>query len=619
MNKIILFFKTHFKKSAIATMFLFAMVFWLVFLTGCNSNLFGAYVEETSKTNISQMIQNEPVALSDTNTTTIYKMKNENGIKTDNINSGKIVSMFYYSAYGKGAVEGKDIMSVFSDENITGNVMLAPSYLFDNGQSNDELTYSYGIVKISNVSVDWNYLKSQDNSKNTIESDSFVNYSVYGIVDFGELNESTLSFADTVEYLHNKNICESFDYIMTDYTWYKADFTAPEIGGTTHISVNVDFQPSVDEIISHVYANDETDGSVPVVVESSTYIQGEMKLGDFVINISATDTSSNKSTSKIDVHKYDSTGPVINGTDTYDLNYDNDLTLEKIESALTITDNIDTGLTLEKVSDTFSGNEHKLGDYQVVYRTIDLSNNYSANKTINLSVKNKGTAVISGAREIKVGTDQVLTLEEFKAHVSVVDGYDGTITNYTIEGFDDYTATSKVTGRSIVKVSYTNSGNNTATADFIIDKLDKIGPTILFDDYFILLRQGETFTLDMIKNQVAMVMNLSLEDIESISGDYDTSTLGDYDISVDLKSGESKKLKLSVVDELGNAAEKKSSFDNFFSTEGYVENLLKPTNWTIYHYLTILGIVLVIAGIILIVITYKNKKDNFDYPEDIHY
>lgn len=305
------------------------------------------------------------------------------------------------------------------------------------------------------------------------------------------------------------------------------------------------------------------------------------------------------------------TSPTISGTDSYDLNYDNDLTLAKIESALTITDNVDNGLKLEKVSDTFTGNEHKLGNYQVVYRAKDNSNNMSANKTINIAVKNKGTAVIGGSRTIEMGTNELLTLAEFKSHVSVIDGYDGVIANYTITGFDDYTSTSKVVGTNIIKVSYTNSGNNTATADFSIIKKDRLAPGFLFDDYFIQLKQGEVFTFDMIMNQVALILGVDVTQINSISGEYDVMTLGNYGIDVCLTTGEKKIFTLSVVDEFGNTPSDKLTTKDFLSIEGYVDNLFKPNNWNIYHYLTILGIFLVIVlGITLGVVHHRKKKQN---------
>lgn len=590
MKKFILVFKTHFKKSAIATMFLFVMAFWLVFLTGCNSNLFSADVEETTRSNVSQVIQEDFIRTSNT-VNYPYGIKNEKGQETNVINSGLIYSQLRFG-------------STMPFEYITGDVFISTSEIFRTSSFDD-----YGFFKLSNITINFEWLRGLDVYEEGIGL--FFEHNSDDICIFAFYDENMFTDYLSNIFEEDRLTNEYLDIVYTDYTFYELDTTAPSINGTTHVSIDVDNQPSIDEIVSHVYAYDETDGYVPVLVESSTYVQGVMEVGDYTIDIYALDSASNRNDAIINVHRYDLTSPTISGTDSYDLNYDNDLTLAKIESALTITDNVDNGLKLEKVSDTFTGNEHKLGNYQVVYRAKDNSNNMSANKTINIAVKNKGTAVIGGSRTIEVGTNELLTLAEFKSHISVIDGYDGVIANYTITGFDDYTSTSKVVGTNIIEVSYTNSGNNTATADFSIVKKDRLAPGFLFDDYFIQLKQGEVFTFDMIMNQVALILGVDVTQINSISGEYDVMTLGNYGIDVCLTTGEKKIFTLSVVDEFGNTPSDKLTTKDFLSIEGYVDNLFKPNNWNIYHYLTILGIFLVIVlGITLGVVHYRKKSQN---------
>ncbi len=50
----------------------------------------------------------------------------------------------------------------------------------------------------------------------------------------------------------------------------------------------------------------------------------------------------------------------------------------------------------------------------------------------------------------------------------------------------------------------------------------------------------------------------------------------------------------------------KPADNKFLSTEGYVENFFKPASWSIYHYLTIVGIVLIIG---LGIFVWVKKKD----------
>ncbi len=403
------------------------------------------------------------------------------------------------------------------------------------------------------------------------------------------------------------------DYLyIKEATLMSADFVAPEIGGTVHLSVNVDSQPSVEEILSHVKAIDETDGEVPVTLVSSTYEPGVMEVGDYIIKVSAKDSASNTSTSDITVHRYDSTIPVITGKDSYDLNYNHDITLQKVLDALTITDNVDSNLKLEVVSDTFTGHEHELGNYQIVVRTKDLSNNYSVNKTIPLSVKNKGTAVITAPAEITVTISQPLTLDQLKERISVEDGYDGTITDYKITGFDDYEAKSGVVGTNTITISYTNSGNNTATATITIKKVDDKAPGIYFDSgYYVILPQGQEFTLEQFKAHVAKVLMVTPEEIESVEGEYDTNTAGKYTMKVKLASGTTETFNVAVGDvKLSvNQFHFKDLFTKFFWQSSYnncLANMTKPGNWNWMNWTLVC-----IAGVIVLAIVggfLFNKK-----------
>lgn len=392
------------------------------------------------------------------------------------------------------------------------------------------------------------------------------------------------------------------------------DYLAPVIGGTVNLSVNVDNQPSLEEILSHVQAVDETDGIVPITVTSSTYTPGEMKVGEYYINLSATDAAGNTGTGKITLSRFDSTSPLIDGQDYYELNYDHDITLQKILNNLTTSDNVDSNLPLEVVSDTFSGNEHKLGNYQVVVRTKDLSDNYSANKTVNLSIQNKGYSVIAAPKEITVPISSPLTLEAFKGYINVTDGCDGEITNYKIDGFDDYTKTSRTVGTNKVKISYVNSGANLTEAEVTLKKVDDLLPTIKFDSgYFVILAPGETFTLDQFKTQAAKILHVDVEDIIDVKGEYDTATEGEYLMTLCLADESTQEFTVYVGEVGSNTTKFKFTdlFTKFYWTttwNHFKANIFHFNSWNWMNYVLLIGIVAVIIGSIIGYRKYKKKK-----------
>ncbi len=480
------------------------------------------------------------------------------------------------------------------------------SYTFDarriylmNGLSVDEMSKAFKIAEIK-YSFDYDYYLNDMGEEYAYHLEN-VDTAFYFLEEYRWTNNGP----------YNELVVAS-DYILSiDEV---IDKNAPTIGGSVNVSIDIDNQPSQEEILSHVTAWDDTDGYIPVKVESSTYVQGEMVIGESYIHISATDSAGNKSLETIICTKKDWTAPVITGQNSYDLNYDHDLTLDKIKEKLAITDNVDSNLILELVSDNFTGNEHKLGNYQVVFKTKDLSNNVSANFTIDLAVKNKGTATITTVSKITIPTSQLFTLEELKSKISVIDGYDGVIEDYIITGFDDYTKTAKEVGTNIITISYTNSGGNTATAYIEFVKEDNIPPIILFDSYFILLKQGETLTDTILKEHVAKVLSVALEDIVSVVGYYDTNTLGNYELKVALASGENQNFRLAVVNNYsyGNGIESEDNYWEVLWNETRL-NLWNFGGWTWLNWTIFCGA----SGIVLltIVIVFKVKKKNKDLED----
>ncbi len=389
------------------------------------------------------------------------------------------------------------------------------------------------------------------------------------------------------------------------------DYLAPVIGGTVNLSVNVDNQPSLEEILSHVQAIDETDGEVPITVTSSTYTPGEMKVGEYYINLSATDAAGNTGTGEITLSRFDSTSPSIEGQDSYTLNYDHDITLQKILNNLTTSDNVDENLPLEVVSDTFSGNEHKLGNYQVVVRTKDLSDNYSANKTINLTIQNKGYSVITAPKEITVPISSPITLDTFKSYVNVTDGCDGEITNYKIDGFDDYTKTSRTVGTNKVKISHVNSGANLTEAEVVLKKVDDLLPTIKFDSgYFVILAPGETFTIDQFKTQAAKILHVDVADIIDVKGEYDTATEGEYIMTLSLADETTQEFTVYVGEVGSNTTKFKFTdlFTKFYwvtTWNDFKSNLFKASKWNWMNYT---ALVLLIGGIVGSLLGYRKYR-----------
>ena len=314
----------------------------------------------------------------------------------------------------------------------------------------------------------------------------------------------------------------------------KADYVAPSITGTNNFIVNVNNMLSKEDITSHIKAFDDTDGELPIIIDSSTYDPSNKKVGDYEMVVSATDNAGNKTTVNIKIKVVDIDKPVINGTKSYTRSYNNPISIEDIKSALSISDNYDSNLQLQLIQDNYSSNANKVGVHSVTFKAVDSSNNESDVFTVSITVEDKEKPVISGPGTINVPSNNRLSLEDFIKKFSINDGYDGDIvlTESMISGYDKYLKDSRKVGAYPITITVSDNNGNVATQQVMLNVEDKIGPEILFDDYFIVLQQGQSLTPEQIKDYASKVLGIKVEDIKEVSGEYDTSVAGTYNIEV---------------------------------------------------------------------------------------
>lgn len=328
------------------------------------------------------------------------------------------------------------------------------------------------------------------------------------------------------------------------------DGIKPTITGTNNFIVNVNNMLSKEEILSHITARDETDGPVPVVIESSTYNPSNKKTGDYEMVVSASDKAGNKTSVTIKVKVVDIDKPVINGTTSYTRSYDNPISIEDIKAGLSVSDNYDSGLQLELIQDNYSSNTNKVGVHTVTFKAKDSSNNESDVCTVSITVEDKIKPVISGPTTIKVPSSKPLTKEEFKSKFTINDGLDGeiTLTDGMITGYENYINYYKKVGDYTVTINVADKNGNNATLSVTIKVEDKISPEISFDDYFIVLEQGQSLTPEQIKEYASKVLGVSLDAITEVTGEYDTNVAGTYKLSVKTVDGKEHVINLSVTE-----------------------------------------------------------------------
>ncbi len=352
---------------------------------------------------------------------------------------------------------------------------------------------------------------------------------------------------DSFFQMHLDASCDDVSFNITKaLSVSPADLQAPTIDGQNHFVVNVNNPISREEILTHIRATDETDGVVNVIWESCNYNPSNLTLGEFSGVVSATDKAGNKTTVNITIHVVDIDKPVISGTSTYNLSYDAPTTEAKVREALSVSDNFDEGLQIQLVQDNYTGKERVVGSHTITYKAVDSSNNESDIYTVTINVSDKNKPVITAPGSITVPTSQLLSLESLKSKIIVEDALDGTIIDYTIDGYDNYKLKYNIVGTYNITITARDKSGNTATATIKITTEDKLGPEIFFDQYFIIISKGQSITQEQIKDMASKVLGINVDAISEVSGEYDTTLTGVYKMSVKTITGETYSFDLNV-------------------------------------------------------------------------
>lgn len=342
----------------------------------------------------------------------------------------------------------------------------------------------------------------------------------------------------------------SGNYSTGSYYFEVVDKVLPVIEGPTSIDATTSHMLTEEEILAKFTANDEYDGELTCSIENyGDYASNwDSKVATRTINIIATDSSGNKATKAVNINVTDTTKPTYSGgTLEYEVSYDDlKMSLDDLKNRISFTDNWDETVTVNVRSDNYSENYNRLGTYQVTVDATDSAGNVSDKVTINIKVVDKKAPIITAPGKIEVGNNTELTLEQLKEKITINDGYDGTITDYTIEGFENYLTNKNKVGEYEITLKVSDSSGNQASTKLTIQVVDKEEPYFVFDDFFIILNEGEELTKEQIIEYATKVLGIEKEEILSVEGEYDTATPGNYKVKLMTMAGEEYTFNISV-------------------------------------------------------------------------
>lgn len=318
------------------------------------------------------------------------------------------------------------------------------------------------------------------------------------------------------------------------------DDIAPEITGSGSLEATTEHLLTEDEILANFSAVDGHDGSIELTLEDyNEYAsQWNAKFPSTSMNVKvvAIDSSDNRTEKIVHITVKDTTPPVFySGMEgEIEVSYDEPMDLQSILETMQFNDNWSEyeNIAIQISEENYIENKNKVGTYEIKIIARDEALNVSEEHVIQMKVVDKKAPIITGTQTIEIGQNKELTLEELKSKISVNDGHDGVIADYEISGFDNYQTNKNKVGNYEVTIKATDKSGNSATSTITIKVLDTEAPTIVFDDYFILLDEGEELTPEQIKEMASKVLGIEASEIVSVEGEYNTNEVGQYKVNL---------------------------------------------------------------------------------------
>ncbi len=318
------------------------------------------------------------------------------------------------------------------------------------------------------------------------------------------------------------------------------DDIAPEITGPDSLEATTEHLMTETEILANFSAVDRYDGDIELTLEDydeyASQWSAKIPSTSMTVKVVAVDSNGNRTEKAVHMIVKDTTPPVFYGgmEGEVEVSYDEPMTLQSILATIQFNDNWSEyeNIAVQISTENYTENENRVGTYEIKIIARDEAGNVSEEHVIQMKVVDKKAPIITGTQTIEIGQNKELTLEELKSKILVNDGHDGVITDYEISGFDNYQANKNKVGNYEVTIKATDKSGNSATFTITIKVLDTEAPIIVFDDYFILVDEGEELTKEQIIEMASKVLGIEASEIVSVDGEFDTNEVGKYKVNL---------------------------------------------------------------------------------------
>ena len=383
---------------------------------------------------------------------------------------------------------------------------------------------------------------------------------------FEYIGEAKESVEETFCIYKGEGTHNGFSGLKTENLGFQNSYTYIGSNVVGEYYTSVDNPTSPETIKSAIKAMDDYDGNLTanIVTPIDTYSENMNKVGAYQIKYEVSDSSKNKAEFLLNVYVKDLTAPVIKGKRLYTFEPTDNVTIDDIQSQLTVTDNYYTNLSTDDIvmkNDGLTGNENKLGEYNLSFEVTDDSGNIGKLDAV-VEIKDTIAPTITGESEKTIGTSESLDEDAILSLFSANDSFEGDVSESLKILSSEYDGNEDTIGNYEIEIEAQDSSGNKAIHVLKLSVVDTTPPNFYVTDMIVNVQTNQNLDNQTLIATVAKRYNVEkYETAEVIYNEYfNDSKEGSYRVLVKLDE-EEYELFINAYDNLyDEVAKEKTTF-----------------------------------------------------------
>ncbi|MDD4090810.1 MAG: hypothetical protein PHY22_03775 [Acholeplasmataceae bacterium] len=280
--------------------------------------------------------------------------------------------------------------------------------------------------------------------------------------------------------------------------------------------VDVDCPLSIEAILEAFVFESDDDNLITINIIEDNYSDNVSQIGEYLIKLKAQDEYINASFYDLKVKVVDIEPPIIRGKDSYIIDFSevDNFSLNSIKEQLIVNDNYSniSNSDLEIISDDFTDNKNKAGEYQVVFRAVDCSQNYTDFPVMITVADNKPPVLIGPLEIYRYSTDPEMTREEIKALYQAYDEVDGDLSDLIEVGG----ITSSEVGTHEFLITVEDNSGNKASKRLYLKIVEGVPPVFTTTNLILTISEYNEMTQEDIIAWIIENSEANISDVEIV-------------------------------------------------------------------------------------------------------